>query len=829
MKVHNKKRLPKEQEFMTNDLAEHSYLIQKLAPFAEKPEFSRLLNEATEDFSNEHRFLLKMEMKRLSKPCIRSIDLRTRVSSPCELISHQGIKHYLHQPAVYLFEELVERYGIYTFGVYESVSSLAEHEFNANAGAMTSIEDQQPDSRKSNSDKYIVNSKQLLHYSHRCEERMNYVVLIEIFLGNNKSLFATTVDISISGLKLKLKSTESLDMIKAFSSVNIVFRGFASDSGLIKDAIEYRVLGISGDGEKARIHVYRDSRKGPQLFNNYVKKLIKIHKRKYKVNLDNSVAALSDKIHEQSFASTTPSLSVFLDSHDPQTPVAKFACVNGTNKEIMDYWLDEDDEQNIGFLLNPTRLLSLITNLSSNACLWAYSFTHIKGGKVYFYSATNAELELQPELKSVFLSYASRKASWRVYKIACTDIDPKSAYVPSAMPSGINRKIDRLNRPLVPRLESKLQNIKHMISLIDVTHLVAQQCYQRNTLDRDKIKLLVAFGHPRNKPPMPVLSFRYKQEELRKETRYKLRTAVKLESYDSHITGVSEDCSISGLKIELDSPFEQRINSRVSIAFPVLQKKTTQFMLVDLKYRVKHINYDKRVLHLEAITEQELSVAEKFFTQLIETNKDKLKTITNEESVPGMSLALRCMQARNTPQLCTYMQKHNGGYFPITTSMQPVRASWLNLLKHDMPATKMNNSWLFQDKHKSNAFIRDAMRTLRLDQRPITAEIYVAFDPTELDYEAAIVAQWENELTTHRSKLQFIKTAMARGEFYAFSVHISRSNRPDTSFLEQELLYVTRYAIHKAKQLEEQMWDICGQVYLTDITQEAIYRYQLNE
>lgn len=814
---------------MTNDLAEHSYLIHRLAPFVEKPEFSRLLNEATKDLSNEHRFLLKMEMKRLSKPCIRSIDLRTRVTSPCELISHQGIKHYLHQPAIHLFAELVERYGIYTFGVYESVSNLAEHELNANAGTMASTEEQQQDSRTSNSDKYIVNNQQLLHFPHRCEERMNYVVLIEIFLDNNKSLFAATVDISISGLKLRLKNTNELDMIKAFSRVTIVFRGFQSDSGLTRDAIEYHVSGISGEGEKARIHVHRDSRKGPQLFNNYLKKLIKTHKRKYKVNLDNAVAALSDKIHEQSFASTVPSLSVFIDTLDPQAPEAKFTCVNGTNKEIMDYWLDEDDEQNIGFLLNPSRLLGMITNTSSDGCLWAYAFTHIKDGKVYFYSATSAELEQQPELKSVFLSYASRKASWRVYKITCTDIDPKSAYIPSAMPSGINRKIDRLNRPLAPRLESKLQNIKQMISVTDVTHLVAQQCYQKNTLDRDKIKLLAAFGHPRNKPPAPVLSFRYKQQELRRETRYKLRTSIKLENYDTHLTGVSEDCSISGLKIELDSPFEQRINSRVSISFPILQKKTKQFILEDLKYRVKHIHYDKLVIHLEAITEQELSVAEKFFTQLIDTNKDKLKTITNEESVPGMSLALRCMQARNTPQLCTYIQKNNGGYFPITTTMQPIRASWLNLLKHDMPATKMNNSWLFQDKHRSNAFIRDAMRTLRLDQRPIQAEIYIAFDPTELNYETAVIAQWENELATHRSKLQFIKTAMARGEFYAFSVHISRSNRPDTSLLEQELLYVTRYAIHKAKQLEELMWDICGQVYLTDITQEAIYRYQLNE
>ncbi len=811
---------------MTHDLSEHTYLIHKLAPLVERPEFSRLLIEATKEISVDKRFLLKMEMKRLSKPCIRSIDLRTRVSANCELVSFQGIKHYLHQPAVTLFEELVERYGIYTFGVYESVLKLAEHELNANAGTMTSTEEAQTDSHNSKFEKYIVANQQLLNYAHRREERMNYVVAIEIFLDDKQSLFATTVDISPSGLKVKLKNPDELDMMKAFAPVNIVFRGFESDSGLIKESIQYRILGISGEGEQARIHVSRDLRTGPQVFNNHVKKLIKLHKRKYKVNLDNTVAALDDKIHEQAFASTTPALSIFVDSQDAKTPTARFACVNGTNKEIMDYWLDENNEQNIGFLLNPTRLATMIASPSSDACLWVYAFTHIKDGKTYFYSASSAELENEKELKPIFLSYAARKVSWRVYKVLCTDIDPKSAYMPSAMPTGINRKIDRLNRPLTPRLESKLKHIKHMVSVTDVTHLVAQQCYQKNILERDKIKRLAAFGHPRNKPPVSVLSFRYKQQELRKETRYKLRTLVKLSNYDTQITGVSEDCSISGLKIELDSPFEQRINSRVSIAFPVLQKRTTQFVLEDLHYRVKHINYDKLVLHLEAISEQELSIAEKFFTLLIDSNKDKLKTITNEESVPGMGHALRCMQAKNSPQLCIYMEKQRGGYFPTVTTMQPIRASWLALLKYDMPATKMNCAWLFQDKHKSNAFIRDALRTLRVDLRPIQAEIYVAFNPNELEYETAIVAQWENELATHRSKLQFIKTAMAQGEFYAFSVHISRSNRPDISFLEQELSYITRYAIHKAKQLEEQMWDIAGQIYLTDISQEVIYRYQ---
>jgi hypothetical protein len=317
---------------MTNELSQHSYLINKLAPFVEKPEFSRLLNEATIDFSNENRFLLKMEMKRLSKQCIRSIDLRTHVSSPCQLVSYQGIKHYLHQPAVQLFTQLVEQYAGYTFGVYESVLDLAEHEFKANAGTMTSAEEQEIDGRKSKFEKYIVTNQQLLNFSHRREERMNYVVLVEIFLNNNKSLFAATVDISPNGLKLKLKNPAELEMIKTLAPVSIVFRGFQSDSGLTKETIEYRVLGISGEAEQARIYVYRHSTSGPQIFNNYVKNLIKSNKRKYKVNLDNVLAALDDKIYEQAFASTTPSLSVFVDTQDPQTPTAKYACVNGTNK-----------------------------------------------------------------------------------------------------------------------------------------------------------------------------------------------------------------------------------------------------------------------------------------------------------------------------------------------------------------------------------------------------------------------------------------------------------------------------------------------------------------
>ncbi len=814
---------------MSNELTEYRALINKLAPMLEQADFKRLFEDVTKDLSNEKRFLIKMEIQRLAKPCLRVLDLRSKVPHPCEFVTYQGITHYLDAKSSKLFEEQTRAYGRYTFGIYESVLELAEQQSNHTSVFKNRLVNDEFAMLDKEQTQYLAETEHLLDIAHRYEERMNYVVLVEVFLRDNQSFFATTVDISLHGLKLKLKEAQYINVLEENTTLSVVFRGFSADSDLRKTSVEYQLVQITGQEEQARLHLERDHSRNPSLFDDYLKKLIKTNKRRYKVNLDNVVGAIENKIYEQAFSSTAPGLPVFIDTQDKDEPIAKFACVNGNNKEILDYWLDEDDEQNIGFLLKPSRLKTLLEAYPASSHIWVYAFTHIKEGKIYFYSATQDELEINHDLKAVFLSYASRRVSWRVYRLSHDKINPKMAHVPTSLPNGINKKIDRLNKTISPRLESKLQHITNMITVSDVSHLVGQQCYQKIELERDKVKALSVFGHPRNKPPEPLLSFRYKQQELRKETRYKLRTSVTLSTYSATLNGVSEDCSISGLKIELDLPFEQRINSRVSVSFPKLQKKTKQFVLEDLKYRVRHISYDKLVLHLEAISEQELSVAEQFFATLIENNKDKLKTISNEETVPGMGHALRCLHAKHSSEFCAFIGKQKGTYYPLKVVFENSNAAWTSLLGHELPNQKVNLSWLFQDKHKSNAFVRDALRALRIDSRPTHAELYIAYDPSNRDFESAITAHWESELATHRSKLQFIKTAQERGKFFAFSVYINKTPRPDTSFLEQELSYLSRYAIHKAKLLEEFMWDISGQVFLSDITDEFLFRYQVHK
>jgi hypothetical protein len=44
--------------------------------------------------------------------------------------------------------------------------------------------------------------------------------------------------------------------------------------------------------------------------------------------------------------------------------------------------------------------------------------------------------------------------------------------------------------------------------------------------------------------------------------------------------------------------------------------------------------------------------------------------------------------------------------------------------------------------------------------------------------------------------------------------------------LQLEMNYVSMYALHRAKELEENLWAISGCVHLVDITDEVLLRYR---
>ncbi|MFC3122109.1 PilZ domain-containing protein [Agaribacter flavus] len=812
---------------MTPDLSPYREIIHSLAPLVNHATFNKAFKRRTQNISNDLSFLIKMEIKRLAKPCIRSIDLRTKVKDECRLFNYQGIPHYLHVNGIFEFEKLVKRYGEYTFGVYEGVIHFSEQEkrrletVKTHSVLVQDTELQIPD------DKFITPCQELLNFPVRREERLNYVVNIEVFFADNTSAHASTLDISVQGLKIRFKDPDTLEKISVSDPIHVVFRGLDRGTGLARDSIEYKILGLSGRGAKTCVHLLRADCSVNEHFSQFVLDLIKLQKRRYKVNLDNVEMALSSKVYEQSFSNTIPGLPVFVEKTEDGQLSAAYASTNACSKRILDYWLDENHHQMLGYLLNPARLNMLAMDSAAYPQTVVYCFHHIADEKIYFYSASSEELLEQPKLAETFLAYGARRVSWRVFHLTYSDVTPSNAYVPSSVPDGINKEIDKLNKRLSPRLQGRLKNLTGMVTVTDITNAKAQEVYQRRNLDKSNIRLLKFFGHARNKPPRTIETYRHKQKELRRQTRYILRTPVEVKTNQGFIHGFTEDFSVSGLRLELDSEFQQRLNSKVQISFPKLQEITDNFDLKNVQYRVKHVNTDRQVLHLQAVSEDETGVAEQFFSQLISNNSDKLQALEQEEKIPGMSIALRNLHGKSSPQTCIYVEKQQNGFVPAMATINQMRASWLQFLHHNANLVSFNLSWLYQDDMQSTAFIRQSIKMMSLDPKPISTEIYVSFNPSQKRKENQVYAKWQYQLSSHRAKRSFIKSANESGQFFAFSVTFNKALRPDLERLEQELLYLSQHAIHKATYFEERMWDIAATIFLTDITQEVLYRYRL--
>lgn len=808
------------------DLTPYTDIIRSLAPLVNKTSFNPEFEHRTKSIAPELKFLIKMEIKRLAQPCIRSIDLRTIAKDECRLFTYHGISHYLDVNSILCFEHEVNKYSEYTFGVYEVVLEEANNEKQRYLHNL-----QNPSTSKAGimlpEEPYLAPCQELLNYPIRKQERLNYVVDIEIFFSDKSSIHANTVDISIHGLRIKLKNKDNAESFKNYSPVKVVFRDTRKHFGWSHEAIEYRVVIIENINDKIQVRLRRESSQNKQ-FSDFLKTFIQVNKLRYKVNLDNVEMALSSKIYEQSFANNTPTLPVFVNRKDGANYVAEFASTNANNKSILDYWTDENDQQLIGYLVNHFRVNSMNDQGVALPSITVYCFNYVKDEKVYFYSASHSELELYPELASSFLSYASRKASFRIFQLSCVMINPSDAFYPSSVPDSVSKEIDQLNKGITPRLQARLQHLCCMVNVTDITSRNAIKCYQKQVLNKDIIPNFRIFGHARNKLPHLVEACRHKERELRRQSRYILRTPVVIDNHSQLINAVSEDLSVSGLKVQLEEEFNQRAYSKVNVTFPKLQTLSNDYKLEHVTYRVVEVNIDKKVLHLKAISEEEENIAERFFSELISNNLDKLKKISFEESIPGINVALRNMHCKNSPQFCAYIEKQPKGYLPSMSTVNQVKAKWMDFLHHDKRLTTVNLSWLYQDTLQGNSYVNQSLKVLKIDPKPIKTEIFVASSSLESVINTVSRAKWSHELPNNRDKIKFIKQALKLGEFLAFSITINKALTPDMERLEHELMYLSQHAIHKATYFEERMWDIAGVIFINDISDEVIRRYQLD-
>ncbi|TDF39782.1 PilZ domain-containing protein [Alteromonadaceae bacterium M269] len=814
---------------MSQDIEQYSDIIEQLKPVVGEPEFNQVLSQVASALPKPKRFLLKMELMRLAKPCKHAIDLRGHVDGECSPYEYEGITHHLDEVAVEVFERQIRSFGAYTLGVKETVTNT-ENNFRVMHQKQQQEDLKKKDAEASETEEppvdlsevFQANQVYFADYAQRSEERMNFSVAVEVFSEMEDALKAMTVDLSVRGLKIKLHKKH---LFKTDERIMLFFRGLEKEYSLDKsEAIPYLITHIDRSRDEQRISLKRLFDKPTKTFDAFLERFIQGNKRRYKLNIDNTVDAILTKGYEQYYIPHFTSIPVYISQQNGQY-VPRYALTNDTNQESIYFWADEQHHLRLGYLFPHQRIEALLKKPEGEQETYIYSFNHIKDGKSYYYSATLEELEANPKIKRAYLAYASRKASWRVYKLQLTDMNPEQCHQPLSLPDSVNDIVRRQNQPPAPRLMSRLKDLSHIALLTDITSDIGVKAYQKLKVERNMLVQLQTFAHPRNKPPENIGLYRFKYQNFRRETRFQLRTEVHITMGDLEFQGVTEDISPNGLRIELNNLYPASRHARLAITFPKLQAMTQKHVLKDIPYDVADISAERNVINLTAVTEEDAPSAKAFFEELIKNNRNKLKTDQIEEDIPGIGEAMRNIYAANLLNIPIFIKKEGVNFKPDAITTPKVENALIPLLNFKSHKGNMNLYPLYSAPGLQQDFIRNILRKLKTNSKPVMDELFIAFDPSQTEIQSAIQTQFADQFQSFNECRKFIAKALGAGRFYAIKIFIARTGRPDTELLRAEMNYVGAYASHRAKSLEEHLWSIAGVGDIVDVTDEVMLRH----
>jgi hypothetical protein len=817
----------------TPDLQPFAGIIERLKPLLNTSEFSEVFNILTADIPKPKQFLLKMELKRLGQPCGYYIDLRGKVDGEVRPYDHKGKTHYMDDTAVKAFERGIKRYGQYTLGLYEEVTNT-DNNYRVRHKQETSQRIQaviagdpliakEPTAEVTEDEKAGPQLIQFASYCSRGEERMNFIIDIEIEAEDGEHFQASTVDLSVSGSKLKVPNSRRL---QTGQKIAIYFRGLEQEFTLGNDnGIAYQVLDTEMVERAQYVRVKRIIENEQHGFVEFLKNFINGNKRRYKVNLDNTLDAVVVKGYEQFYLPRISSLPVFLAVREG-LPVPVCALTTENNRQHVQYFQDERQLSVLIQILSGKRLKSCLTKAPLERSTTLYCFTHAAKGKLYYYSVTGDELAQTPHLQNVFFGFGAQKPSWRVFHLVVHRTHPADAHVLMSLPDSADSEISKLNQPPPQLVQGMIQDFRYVACLTDITQQESTLLYQQISFDESLLGQLKVYGHPKLDEVPALESVAVQYVNLRAEGRFLYKTKVMLKVNSQHyLEAITRDFSSKGLQIEVSEAISYQKGDRVQLALPDMQKISSKYGLTDLEYEVMAVSKSQLVMNLRIIEGDVPHQGRLFFEQLIKSNRAKLTLAEETPKFAGLGQALRNMYVKALNSFPFFMHRHGIRYD-------------LNVIGRGAEPNNLHRLLgIFQDKQQkfnlqpmlknnaTNLHFANQLKQMKRQDPPKSFELFIRFRQGQTKMEQSFVTEYDFDLKTAQARQYFVQDALANDLLFCFRIFLSRTGRPDTEHINKELSYVSVYAIHKAKVLEEELWSVVGVGDVIDISDEILLRY----
>ncbi len=813
---------------MNKDFSKFQNIINEFSGQVLNSDFEARFNAVTKDTPKTERFLLKMELKRLAAPCSRLIDLRGYVDGECKTFEHEDRIHFLDNVASSVFTEAFSRYGAYTVGVYEEVMNT-ENNFRV---IYQKEKTKAPKSQSVDTNKIFEKSQfpaqfhRFGAYYDRAEERMNFVIPIKVSVDKQRVFECLTSDISVHGCKFKLND---LSTIEVGQQITLRFTGLEEQYQLTDDSdIIYEVKNLTLLDNMQLVGAKRVTNDSLETENltKYLINFIRTNKRRYKINLDNTIRALQTRSFEQFVLPKSNELPIFIEKNTNMlTP--KYALTCNNNQDLYQYWQDEKRYSTLYCLLSAERIVRLKKLATTKKSLLVFSFIHRSQGKLYFYTADEIQLSEDPEFMQQFLGFAASKEHFLVTQLSLLDVEPERAESHFTLANSITKQNEYLNAPVSEDIKALIDKTPYIVVLSDVTHADSTKAYQSLSYEGINTVKLKRFGHKRLSKPFSVDEVGINYRNKRQELRFTYKTPANITIEGDVFQGESIDFSTSGLKIELDKSTHLIVGDIVSLALPKMQKITSTFDLTSLPYEVMRVNRAKTIVNLRVFVEKHQHIGRKFFKALIDKNRDKLTSDEYAMASPGLAKALRNIYSASSNIPALVLQTSGSRYKSDVIASGDASGKLMAEMAQLSDRKSYYNLYPILGHADFMSSVTAKFKKMQHSDTASVKVLYIAIDPSIDAVEKAVKIKLSSELTTEALKQAFIHQALKKGQFFCVMIKLSRAAEPDMSHLHPELSYISGYAIHRGKQIEQEIWSVTGIAQVFDITQEVVLRYRL--
>jgi len=762
---------------------------------------------ATATVSN--RFLIKMEIMKLSREVQRVIDLRTFFKEGCEKFIYKGISHFLDNTSKNEFKNEITRYGgNYTLGVYTHIMQKAKARHKLNPHALFTP---------------LPKTEEiyLTQFFQRKEERLYLVKKVSVFYNNpekmSKAVFESfaiaglTTDISSTGLSIKIAKK---DVRRTDGLIHVWLHGIEdefkfSDRVIITYEIKKTVEKNGHIYFSLDYHSKQNSRVAEE-FIAFSESYLDAQRKRNNIPVENTINAVKVKTAEQFIITKLRSLPIFLlQQNNLWLPGAQFKSKH--NRKI---GLIANINDNKDFLRSLCVLPSIQSKIAAGARFYDYFFImqiKDKTNKTYYVALPHKEVMDNASIKKI-ASAAHQKQKLKLYRIdGCQTSPDTQCHVPSSLPSSVGEVFEKMNQQPAEAVKALSNELQRMLVLsdfsdaIDSLGLLSCDCAAQESGVNLAQYIL--------KKPLKAVELHdvmVEKNDFRAEDRFictqDLLIQKKADKNSEFMPCCTINISTRGLKIKLAKTMDLNVEDKLVVNLAALSGKTEN----SAREQVYKVVGKDSALTYRLVIDGKIAdhPARKMIRKYIYKNLNTLQAMGYENEIYGLSRVLRNIFTNNIHLPHGIIAREGAARYIKQIALSD------NAI---IPAINDNSLLSLMETESFRSALTDQLELIN-KETPYQIIYVIAMSRTRSNGDDYFFIKPLTEAQKGPQLLQFMQHLKCIGDPRLLRITVCKKGRVFNKYFRDETAYLETFAAPKVKDLESALKHTIGVFELADVT-----------